>query len=45
MTHRDNVADMGRVGREMERAAAARRCAWHLEDRVLVDENRTVVFQ
>lgn len=44
VTHRDSAADMRRVGREVERAVLARAVAWHLEDRVLVHENRTVVF-
>ena len=45
VTHRDSVADMRRVGREIERAVLARAVAWHLEDRILPHGNRTVVFQ
>jgi formyltetrahydrofolate deformylase len=45
VSHRDTVPDMVRVGREVERRALARAVRWHLEDRVLVDGHRTVVFE
>jgi len=45
VTHRDTVDDLVRVGREVERRVLARAVRWHLEDRVLVDDNRTVVFE
>jgi formyltetrahydrofolate deformylase len=45
VTHRDNPQDMRRVGRQIERAVLARAVTWHLEDRVLLHGNRTVVFQ
>jgi formyltetrahydrofolate deformylase len=32
------------MGRDIERTVLARAVKWHLEDRVLVHENRTVVF-
>ena len=35
---------MIRIGREVERRVLAQAVRWHLEDRVLVDGNRTVVF-
>lgn len=38
------VADLRRLGRELERTVLARAVKWHLEDRILVYENRTVVF-
>lgn len=44
VTHRDNAEDMRRVGRQIERAVLARAVIWHLEDRVLLHGNRTVVF-
>lgn len=43
-SHRDSVRDLIRKGRDVERTALARAVAWHLEDRVLVHENKTVVF-
>jgi len=42
--HADEVGELMRVGRDIERAVLARGLRWHLEDRVLVNENRTVVF-
>ena len=35
---------MVRLGRDIERTVLARAVKWHLEDRVLVHGNRTVVF-
>jgi formyltetrahydrofolate deformylase len=39
------VDDMVRIGREVERRVLARAVRCHLEDRVLVDGIRTVVFE
>jgi formyltetrahydrofolate deformylase len=38
------VEDLVLLGREVARRVLARAVRWHLEDRVLVDRNRTVVF-
>jgi formyltetrahydrofolate deformylase len=45
ISHRDAVDDMVRIGREVERRVLAQAVRWHLEDRVLVDGIRTVVFE
>jgi formyltetrahydrofolate deformylase len=42
--HGDTADDMVRRGRDIERLVLARGLRWHLEDRVLVHGNRTVVF-
>jgi formyltetrahydrofolate deformylase len=42
--HRDNVNDLKRIGRHIERIVLARAVAWHAEDRILVHHNKTVVF-
>ncbi|HEX2297843.1 MAG TPA: formyltetrahydrofolate deformylase [Pseudonocardiaceae bacterium] len=42
--HADTVADMVRKGRDIEKVVLARGLRWHLEDRVLMHGNRTVVF-
>jgi formyltetrahydrofolate deformylase len=42
--HRDNVKDMKKIGRSVERSVLARAVKWHLEDRVIVHENKTIVF-
>ncbi|MFZ5815207.1 MAG: formyltetrahydrofolate deformylase [Bacillota bacterium] len=42
--HRSDVEELKRIGRHVERVVLARAVAWHLEDRVLVHGNKTVVF-
>jgi formyltetrahydrofolate deformylase len=42
--HRQSVAELERVGRDIERVVLARALALHLDDRVIVDSGRTVVF-
>ncbi len=44
VTHADDVAALRRMGRDIERTVLARAVRWHLEDRVIVDGPRTVVF-
>jgi formyltetrahydrofolate deformylase len=45
ISHRNGVDDMVRIGREVERRVLAQAVRWHLEDRILVDGVRTVVFE
>jgi formyltetrahydrofolate deformylase len=42
--HRATVADMRRVGRYVERQVLAQAVTWHVEDRVIVEGPRTIVF-
>jgi formyltetrahydrofolate deformylase len=44
VSHRFDAAAMSRVGSDIERIVLARAVQWHLEDRVLLDGNTTVVF-
>jgi len=44
VTHRDTVEDMVRKGRDLERQVLARAVRLHLDRRVLVEGNRTIVF-
>ncbi|MCM3699928.1 formyltetrahydrofolate deformylase [Paenibacillus macerans] len=44
VTHRDNVSELKRIGRTIERVVLARAVKWHIEDRILVHQNKTVVF-
>jgi formyltetrahydrofolate deformylase len=44
ITHRDTPDDLVRKGRDIERRVLARALAHHLEDRVLLNHNKTVVF-
>jgi formyltetrahydrofolate deformylase len=42
--HRQSAHDLERVGRDVERLVLARAVALHLDDRVIVDGRRTIVF-
>jgi len=42
--HRATVDDMRRVGRYVERQVLAQAVTWHVEDRVIVEGDRTIVF-
>ncbi len=42
--HGSDPSDLRRIGRQTERAVLARAVRWHVEDRVLIRGNRTVVF-
>ena len=42
--HAESVEDLIRIGRDIERTVLARGLRWHLEDRVLVNGSKTVVF-
>jgi formyltetrahydrofolate deformylase len=44
VTHRDTVDDMICKGRDLEKVVLSRAVKWHLEHRVLVYQNKTVVF-
>lgn len=44
ISHRDTVEDMVRLGKDCEKTVLARGLRWHLEDRILVHGNKTVVF-
>ena len=44
VSHRDTRADLVRRGREIERVVLARAVRWHIENRILVHGNQTVVF-
>jgi formyltetrahydrofolate deformylase len=44
VSHRHSESELTRVGRDIERTVLARAVRWHLEDRVAVHGNRTVIF-
>jgi formyltetrahydrofolate deformylase len=44
VSHRDEIEDLVRIGRDVERLVLARAVKAHLEDRVLLDGVRTIVF-
>ena len=44
ISHRDSPDDLIRKGRDIERRVLARAVRWHIEDRVLLNGRKTVVF-
>ena len=44
VSHRDSVEDLVRKGRDLEKVVLSRAVRWHLENRILVYQNKTVVF-
>lgn len=44
VSHRDEVEELARKGRELERQVLTRAVRLHLDRRVLIHENRTIVF-
>ncbi|HUA15270.1 MAG TPA: formyltetrahydrofolate deformylase [Verrucomicrobiae bacterium] len=44
VSHRDTVEDLIRKGRDLEKIVLSRAVRWHVENRVLVYGNKTVVF-
>ena len=45
VSHRDDVAELTRKGRDLEVAVLARAVRAHIEHRVLTWGNRTVIFE
>jgi formyltetrahydrofolate deformylase len=44
VSHDDSIGDLVRKGRDIEKVVLARGLRWHLENRILVHGNKTVVF-
>jgi formyltetrahydrofolate deformylase len=44
ITHRDSVEDLLQKGRDLEKVVLSRAVRWHIENRVLLYGNKTVVF-
>ena len=42
--HRDDVVRLKKLGRKIERRVLARAVKWHLENRIIIDGNKTIVF-
>ncbi len=45
ISHRDTLEDLVEKGRDMERAALSRAVRWHIENRILLYGNKTVIFE
>ena len=44
VSHEDDVSDLVRLGRDLEKTVLAKALWWHVRDRVLVFKNKTLVF-
>jgi formyltetrahydrofolate deformylase len=44
VTHREGAAELERIGADVERLVLARAVSWHLQDRILLQGHRTIVF-
>ncbi|MNT10319.1 Formyltetrahydrofolate deformylase [compost metagenome] len=44
ISHRDDVDDLIQKGRDLERVVLSRAVRWHLENRILAYNNKTVIF-
>lgn len=44
ISHRDTVADLVQKGKDLEKVVLSRAIKWHLENRILIYSNKTVVF-
>src|SRR5690625_1521360 len=42
--HRNNVDSLKKIGQRIERVVLARAVKWHLQDRIIVKDNKTIVF-
>jgi len=45
VSHRDVLEDLVEKGRDMERVALSRAVRWHIENRILLYGNKTVIFE
>jgi formyltetrahydrofolate deformylase len=44
ISHKDNVGDIMRKGGDLERVVLSRAVRWHIENRIVVYKNKTVLF-
>jgi formyltetrahydrofolate deformylase len=44
ISHRDQLADLLQKGRELEKTVLSRAVRWHVENRILLHGNKTIVF-
>jgi formyltetrahydrofolate deformylase len=45
ITHRDNLEDLVEKGRDLEKIVLSRAVRWHIENRILLYANKTVIFE
>ena len=45
VSHRDSVEDLVEKGRDLEKVVLSRAVRWHIENRILLHHNRTIIFE
>jgi len=45
ITHKDDIDDLVEKGRDLEKVVLSRAVRWHIENRILLHGNRTVIFE
>jgi formyltetrahydrofolate deformylase len=45
VSHRDSLEDLVEKGRDMERVVLSRAVRWHIENRILLYGNKTIIFE
>jgi formyltetrahydrofolate deformylase len=45
VSHRDSLNDLVEKGRDLEKMVLSRAVRWHIENRILLYNNRTIIFQ
>ena len=45
VSHRDSVEDLVEKGRDLEKVVLSRAVRWHIESRILLHHNRTIIFE
>jgi formyltetrahydrofolate deformylase len=45
VSHKDGLEDLVGKGRDLERVVLSRAVRWHIENRILLHENKTVIFE
>jgi len=45
ISHRDSLEDLVEKGRDLEKAVLSRAVRWHIENRILLYNNKTVIFE
>lgn len=44
VSHRDSLSDLVEKGRDLEKVALSRAVRWHIENRILLYNNKTIIF-
>ena len=45
ITHRDSLEDLVEKGRDLEKVVLSRAVRWHIENRILLYNNKTIIFE